>query len=352
MEHIQDSFGLIRGLQLAKFTLKLRIIEKIILPEYKGSTFRGVLGWQLRKILCCNPESSDCTACLLSLKCLYNYLFSPPLPPDTQFYTIPPVIPEPIVLEPPLTPQRTFSAGDTMEVGLALIGKGIEYLPYLIYVFTEIGKSGIGTGLYSMGGKRRGGRFELADVCDMEGHKIYSSEENVLRDGYRIYGWEGAQSEFSHCPPRNLTLEFLTPTRIKKDKDTNDLLSQLSDFGQIITSLYWRLLLLSYFHCNPWALDDDRFLCLTDEATDMRRKLIKTNNVQLVDNHTNWKHYSRWSNRHHKKMPFGGFTDRAAFSGNLTSYLPLLALGQYTHLGKQTLFGMGKYEIIVSIETA
>jgi len=48
-----------------------------------------------------------------------------------------------------------------MEAGLALIGKGIEYLPYLIYVFTEIGKGGIGTGLYPRGNKRRGGRFEL-----------------------------------------------------------------------------------------------------------------------------------------------------------------------------------------------
>ncbi len=108
MSYTEDSFGLIRGLQLAKFILKLRVIEKIILPEYKGSTFRGVLGWQLKKIICINRDVADCPECLLSPKCLYNYLFSPPLPPDTQFLHHTSRIPAPIVLDPPLTP-------DTME---------------------------------------------------------------------------------------------------------------------------------------------------------------------------------------------------------------------------------------------
>jgi hypothetical protein len=343
MDYIQDSFGLIRGLQLAKFTLRLRVIEKIILPEYKGSTFRGCLGWQLKKVICVNSDADDCPDCFLSPKCLYNYLFSPPLPPNTQFLHHTSRIPAPIILEPPLTTQCTFEPGDVMEAGLVLIGKGLDYLPYMIFVFTEIGKSGIGTGLYSLGGKRRGGRFELESVCDMDGHEIYSSEGHVLRDSYRIYGWEDAVSEFDQCPPQNMTFEFLTPTRIKKDKDTNDLLSHLSDFGQIITNLYWRLLLLSYFHCNPWGLDDERFSGLADEATDMRQKLSEANHAQLVDNHTHWKHNARWSNRHQTKMPFGGFTGRASFTGDFTPYLPLLALGQYTHLGKQTLFGMGMY---------
>jgi hypothetical protein len=58
MDYIEDSFGLIRNLKLARFRLELKTTEKIVLPEHKGSTFRGVLGW-LKKVICSNREIAD-----------------------------------------------------------------------------------------------------------------------------------------------------------------------------------------------------------------------------------------------------------------------------------------------------
>ncbi len=349
MEYIRDSFGLIENLRAARFTLKLQVQERISLPEYKGSTFRGVLGWQLKKIICINRDSADCSACLLSPKCLYNYLFSPPLPPNTQFLQHTSHIPSPIIIEPPLTNQRTFEPGDTMEVSLVLIGKGLEYLPYLLYTFCEIGKYGIGARIHQHGGRRRGGRFEVQELRDaIGGNVIYSGQDKVMRDSYQTFGWPEAVAQAEWNTGR-LSLEFLTPVRLKERQGEKSHLSRLSSFSQLITHLYWRLLLLSYFHCNPWNLDDERLAGLADEASQMRKDLAQVDDIRLMDNQTYWREYDRWSNRQRAKMTLGGFMGRATFSGNLVPYLPLLHLGQYTHLGKQTMFGLGKYKIIKSI---
>jgi hypothetical protein len=345
MMQIVDNFGLIQNLRAGRFILKLRATEKIVLPEYKGSTFRGVLGWRLKQVICVNRDVADCKDCLLAQKCLYNYLFSPQLPPETQFLKHTSRIPSPIIIEPPLTDQRIFQADDTMEVGLVLIGKGVEYLPYLIYVFTEIGKSGIGAGVHERAGKKRGGRFELVEAYDDIGGKlIYSSQENILRDGYRIFDWDAALAEQVNNSQK-LTLEFLTPIRFREMRGDNFKLAKLENFTQLITHLYWRLLMLAYFHCNPCSLDDKRFHNLAEQASHMRKELSKVDDVQLEENHTYWQEYERWSNRQETKMTLGGFMGRTVLSGKLTPYLPLLHLGQYTHLGKQTMFGFGKYRL-------
>jgi hypothetical protein len=282
---------------------------------------------------------------MLASKCLYKYLFSPQLPAETQFLKHTSAIPSPIIIEPPLTDQRRFEPGDIMDVGLVLIGKGMEYLPYLIYVFTEIGKSGIGAGVHERGGKMRGGRFELIEAYDAAGGKlIYSSQENVLHDDYRVFDWDTASAGLTDSPQK-LTIEFLTPVRFKEMRGNNPKLVKLQGFSQLVTHLYWRMLMLSYFHCNPWSLDDERFQNLADQASRMRKELGKLEDVRVDENHTYWQEYERWSNRQATKMTLGGFMGWATFSGNLAPYLPLLSLGQYTHLGKQTMFGFGKYRL-------
>lgn len=348
MDYIEDSFGLIRNLKLARFRLKLQAREKIILPEFKGSTFRGVLGWRLKKVLCSNRDVDDCSKCLLASKCLYNYLFSPPLPQNTQFLKHTSRIPAPILIEPPLTEKRIFESNEILEASLVLTGKGLEYLPYLIFVFTEMGKNGIGAGLHEKGGKKRGGRFELVEVYDeMGGKQIYSNQKNVLCDDYQIFGWNDALEKSTNTHHQKITLEFLTPARIKEERGKKNRLTRLSSFGQLITHLYWRLLLLSYFHNNPSGLGDERFAGLAGEAGRMRKELFKqAEDVKLETNHTYWQEYERWSNRQQTKMILGGFMGKVTFSGNITPYLPLLHLGEYTHFGKQTMFGLGKYRII------
>jgi len=344
LNYIKDSFGLIENINIVTLKLTLKVIDLIILPEYKGSSFRGVLGWQLKKAICANKTVSECRDCILNSQCLYTYLFSSQLPQDAQILRNTSAIPSPIIIEPPLTKQQIFEAGETMEAGLILIGKGIEYLPYIIYVFSEIGRAGIGKGTDK---NAKGGHFELTKVEDkIGGSKIYNAKDTTLHNTYKTFNWQNALKEARDYAGDTLKIEFITPTRLKERKGTKNRLANLSSFGQLISHIFWRLLILSYFHCNPTNLGDERFTELQHEAGVMKKELAEDNkNIATLTNDTYWKEYNRWSNRQKTKMKMGGFMGTSTFSGGISPYLPLIYLGKHTHIGKQTMFGMGKYDI-------
>jgi len=45
-------------------------------------------------------------------------------------------------------------------------------------------------------------------------------------------------------------------------------------------------------------------------------------------------------------MKLGGFLGNITFEGDLKEFIPFIKLGEYIHIGKQTSFGLGKYEIV------
>jgi hypothetical protein len=55
-------------------------------------------------------------------------------------------IPRPFVLEPPLETKREYLPGETLHFNLLLFGRAIQYLPYFIIVFREMGEEGLGKG--------------------------------------------------------------------------------------------------------------------------------------------------------------------------------------------------------------
>ena len=58
-----------------------------------------------------------------------------------------PSAPHPFILLPPLEDDRVDEPGERLEFGLTLIGKAIDFLPYFIYTFEELGNMGLGSGL-------------------------------------------------------------------------------------------------------------------------------------------------------------------------------------------------------------
>lgn len=420
MQHLQDGYGLLSNLQIYKFTFRLRASSAIKLPPYKGATFKGVFGHQLKKTFCSAPNISNCRECPVFDKCAYVYLYESPLPRGSQILggtldksefspsllaallereiirpnsnnpqrvrfdarlideaqlgkslgqagvgeteealrlwrksQVKKDIFPPLILEPPLSVKEDFVAGDSFELGLVLIGKAIDYLPFLLLVFMEIGKSGIGKQIHQTDkGWKKGGIFSIAEVRDaISGGLVYSENTaGQMFDNYAPFTWKQALTLTEQPVSASLSLRFLTPARIKEDKH---LLDKFSGFGQFISHLYWRLILLAYFHSNPWNISDERFADLGEDISRLREEFHRQadNDVKLQQS-CNWREFRRWSNRQDDEMLLGGFMGEMELSGDLTIYLPLLYLGQLTHLGKQTTFGLGKYEIITPTETA
>ena len=129
----------------SRFSFLIRCKSPLLLPPYKGSTFRGGFGHAFRRITCA-LKGKECADCLLKEQCIYAYVFETPIPADAQMMRKYTVAPHPFILEPPTDSQRTYEKGEELSFGLTLIGRAVDYLPYFIYAFEELGRIGIGKG--------------------------------------------------------------------------------------------------------------------------------------------------------------------------------------------------------------
>ena len=131
--------------RVSRSVFEFEAIDRIALPSYAGSTFRGGFGHAFKKTACALRHQT-CDACLLREKCVYSYVFETPPPADTLIMRKYPRAPHPFVLEPPENGGTEYQPGERLHVGLILVGKAIDYFPYFIYGFEVLGEMGVGRG--------------------------------------------------------------------------------------------------------------------------------------------------------------------------------------------------------------
>jgi CRISPR/Cas system endoribonuclease Cas6 (RAMP superfamily) len=67
--------------------------------------------------------------------------------------------------------------------------------------------------------------------------------------------------------------------------------------------------------------------------------------VTIEHNNSRWYDWQRYSTRQDTDMKLGGIIGEVTYTGELEQFIPLLLLGEYIHVGKNTSFGLGKYII-------
>ena len=263
------------------------------------------------------------TECRLGERCPYHYLFETPPPAGSQILNKVPTAPRPFVLEPPINGKRLYSPGEPLAFGLILIGRALDYLPYFVYVFDELGHRGIGQGK---------GCFRLAEVSTLDAagvaRPIYQGASRRLSDRSHVVTGEDLAAA-RPTPNGTITLTFLTPTRLVYDGHTTG----PAEFHILFRNLLRRVSFLNYFHCGGELLDDPKSLIEAARA-------ITTVEARLRS-HT----WERYSARQGQRVPMGGFTGQVTYRGDLTPFWPWLALGECVHVGKGATFGLGQYRI-------
>ena len=106
--------------------------------------------------------------------------------------------PHPFVIEPPIEGKRIYNAENELSFGLVLIGRAIDYLPYFIYSFEELGNIGIGQGK---------GKFRLIKVSEDNGDVIYRGDDKKLSSNNGIKNW----NDIVDNSPSKVQLSFITP---------------------------------------------------------------------------------------------------------------------------------------------
>ena len=331
--------------RIAKYRFTLEPLEELLLPPYKGSTLRGGFGSVFKRTVCFQKDVQTCDACLLKNNCPYGYIFESSPPADAEVLRTYSDVPLPFVIEPPLDRRTRYPPGEVLAFGLVLVGRAINYLPYFIVVFQELGKVGLGRGR---------GRYTLREVAavqplDGAEETIYLAANEMVCDRDLSVGWKEIEAQASNVKRETssvkretssiqLTVNFLTPTRIKHQGRY----VERPEFHVLVRAILRRVSSLSYFHCGErWE-------------TDYRGIIEAAKGVELAEARTGWVDWERYSRRQGRRMNLGGFVGQATYEGGastglstgMDSFLPLLVLGELVHVGKGTVFGNGWYEIV------
>lgn len=310
----------------AVFQFNLKAREHAYLPRYKGSMIRGGFGHSFRRV-CCTVQNQECRSCMLNNSCPYAYIFETPKVNGIALDHQADNLPHPFVIEPDCSEQTEFQPGDDLIFQLILIGKSIAFLPYFIYTFDQMGRIGLG---------RNRHKFELTtvsafdDLMRQSTTQIYDHQTQILNGNYKVLELNELFAIHQGSSSEQIKIEFVTPTRVLQK---NKLVSQLS-YELFVRNLLRRISLLGRIHCeSDWELPYGEIITQA------------TNGVRMVNNQLSWHSMERYSNRQRRKMNIGGFVGTVSYEGEISSFLPLIVLGQFTHVGKNTSFGLGKYVV-------
>ena len=301
-------------------TFLCRWIREARLPDYAGSTLRGAFGWALKKSSCA-LRRQDCQSCLLRQRCAYAWIFETERYGDGSGHTVN-ARPHPFVLQPGKGCNGSFRAGETWDFSMLVIGGGVEFLPHIVYAVKLMGASGIGAG--SGNGL---GRFELEQVVSGT-ERIYDSSGLLSQDRGQVTRLQLGEI-CENVEGTGLRVRFHTPLRFKYN---NDLQRDLP-FHVLVRACLRRISALEQAYGQG------------EPELDYSGLILRAEQVRTTSSSLHWDERLRYSNRQKQKTSLSGLVGTIDYQGEVEEFFPLLDYCSQVHIGKQTVFGLGRMNV-------
>jgi hypothetical protein len=256
-------------------------------PGKAGNTLRGAFGMLLRQTANA-PE--------------YASVFEPKAATGPSGLADPP---RPFAIRAAHLDGRTIAPGAVFHFDVHLFDLTADRRPLFVAAFARLATEGLGPGR---------ARAELISI----------DQENIAID------LDG--------PPEHATrirVQFLTPTELKsRELKSRDRQGAVPEFAILFARLRDRISTLRALY-GPGPLDID-FRGMGERAA----------RVSLTRCDLAWHDIERRSSRTGQTHPLGGFTGQveyeAEYDGDLAEFLPYLRAGQWTGVGRQTVWGKGE----------
>lgn len=306
---------------LARYRFDCVVERPIQQPDYAGSMLRGVFGNALRTLVCVT-DVADCHGCSLYRTCPYPLIFAPPSPPlvtGQQFSQIPP----PYIIEPPHWGAQRLAVGATFSFHMVLMGEALQQLALIIRTWQQTLARHVG------GGKAR---LQAVYWETLQGDEaVWTAGQLIAHTAQLVLPDVAADA-----PPVDVTLTFTTPLRLQEQGHALSP-ERLTD-SRLLLAIAKRCSLLVDFHMgHSLGLD---FAALKADS------LRYAGQRDLA-----WHDWTRYSSRQHRTMTLGGVMGTWHLPQLAPVWLPLLTLGQWLHVGKNTPFGLGAYRLAVDSPT-
>ena len=314
-------------------------------PDKAANVLRGAFGVIFRKLACVSACPSV-RACDIASDCPFARIFEPKQ--DLSLQAGPSGLsdwPRPFVFRALHLDGRRLEPGMDFHFDLVLFEPPEKALPYFVLAFRELGKSGLGPGR---------GRAALERVEDLgDGALLYEQQRfttaiplgihldlstaNCSSNGGASFSLRGASappleghvsagrttSALPHAT--RLLVRFETPTELKSDGAIVETL----EFPILLSRLRDRVSNLRLCY-QGGSLDVD-FDGLGRAASEVR---IARSSLRRVE-------VSRHSSRTGQTHSIGGVIGEVEYEGDLGAFIPWLQAGQWTGVGRQTVWGKG-----------
>lgn len=228
----------------------------------------------------------------------------------------------PYLLIPPLDSVSDYPAGKPFSFEIGLTGRAIRFAPAIIEAVQFMGHHGIGLNK---------GRFEL-------------SRAEALHPEAAPVGWDATtpMPEFlpGRCAPRadghrQISVFFDTMVR-------------LSDSDDVPPTC--RLLCRGLLRRLNRLCQEEAGVSPVSQAFEAEL-LSRAAAIETVQSRLAWYDWPRIQWKTGKTTPFGGFIGRLDLQGDFGPLIELLHLGQWTHVGAKTAFGLGKLRVALNAES-
>ena len=300
------------------FRFHFAVADSVFFPQGKASNvIRGAFGTILRK-LACLPQCAEAKSCDVAHSCPYALLFEPRQ--EWAQNTGPSGLadwPRPFVFRALHLDGRRFGPGEEFYFDVVLFEPPAKVLPYFVLTFRQLAESGFGPAR---------GRALLTNVEDLaNGQSIF--------DGSSFLNREIEDLEFSldpgFHPADRLTLRFLTPTELKSGGE----IVEIPEFAIVFRRLRDRISnLRAFYQGGPLVIDFEALAKAAEE-------------IQIVRSSLRQVESERQSSRTGQRHPLGGFVGEVEYQGDLSRFLAYLKVGEWTGVGRQTVWGKGCFAV-------
>lgn len=277
------------------------------LPEYLGSTIRGIMGHCFREFVCNTPDAR-CIQCEERCSCSYVRSFSNTGGEGGAI--------NPFVLYPHTRDKTDWKPGDECMFDLTLFGHGADQPQIYMDALIGMAKRGWGSDRIP---------FTLKRITDSDTCRLLYVDGNTWLRNLTPHVMKIREGN-----ARAALVSFRTPVRIVSG---GELFSELP-FHVLMRFLAGRFSLLTQV-CTDYVVEWEQ------EEMLKRAKQITTacQEWRKVD-------FTRYSmNQKNHKLELPAQIGWALYEGNLAPFVPYLEAGRYLQVGKSTTIGFGHYDV-------
>ncbi|MBW1736347.1 MAG: CRISPR system precrRNA processing endoribonuclease RAMP protein Cas6 [Deltaproteobacteria bacterium] len=305
--------SLFGGLSLIKLKVGVCFQDGAMLPPFLGSAWRGLIGWELKTLICPFGRRPRCQTCTINEHCPYFILME-------KRSTLPGLLNSPrgYIIDSVLSQETN----NICNLCITLFGYCERFLPVLIKSLLKGQKTGLGANR---------SRYEIVSIDQMlPDGKIMPLEFDMegLPAGHRTIS---LREWLQRCPEPSGEIRLSTPLRLRKK---GKYLST-PDWPFFFASLARRLESLTRIFNGGLPIGKETWrrleTCFSDPGE--------------IQANLRWHDLGRYSNRQKRHVPMGGIVGHVILKNPDPWFLQWWQAASIAHVGKGAAMGLGKIDM-------